>query len=191
MILNGEKITMILSYQDILAAIEAREIIITPYDESAVGPCSIDLKLGDTFLVFHHGRLFRPNDRKAILKNSEVFRIENDESFLLSPNQFVLASTLEKISISKKYAATLQGKSSIARLGIVVQAAGLVNPGTGLKDPTTLTLEIAHQANSPVELVPGMPIIQIIFHQLTSESDVGYDDRERSMYIGLDAEPRV
>jgi dCTP deaminase len=182
---------MILSYQDILAAIESREIIISPYDKSAVGPCSIDLKLGDTFLVFHHGRLFRPNDREAILRNSEVFTIDKDEAFLLSPNQFVLASTLEKISISKKYAATLEGKSSIARLGIVVQAAGLVNPGTGLKDPTTLTLEIAHQANSPVELAPGMPIIQIIFHQLTSESSVGYDDRETSSYRGLTSKPRV
>ncbi|MFX1517683.1 MAG: dCTP deaminase [Promethearchaeota archaeon] len=182
---------MILSYQDILTAIESKEILISPFDKSAVGPCSIDLKLGDTFLVFHHGRLFRPNDRKAILKNSEVFRIEKDEAFLLSPNQFVLASTLEKISISKKYAATLEGKSSIARLGIVVQAAGLVNPGTGLKFPTTLTLEIAHQANSPVELVPGMPIIQIIFHRLTSESTLGYDDRPSSSFIGLGEEPRV
>lgn len=182
---------MILAYQDILAAIEAHEIFISPFDDSSVGPCSIDLKLGDTFLVFHHGKLFRPNDRGAILKNSEVFRIEKDESFLLSPNQFVLASTLEKISISKNYAATLEGKSSIARLGIVVQAAGLVNPGTGLKKPSTLTLEIAHRANSPVELSPGMPIIQIIFHQLTSETTIGYDDRDKSQYIGLDHEPRV
>ncbi len=181
---------MILSYQDILAAIDAKEITISPFDKSAVGPCSVDLKLGDTFLVFHHGRLFRPNDRNAILKNSEIFRIDKNESFLLSPNQFVLASTLEKISISKKYAATLEGKSSIARLGIVVQAAGLVNPGTGLKNPTTLTLEIAHQANSPVELIPGMPIIQILYHSLSSESMVGYDDREKSQYIGLD-DPRV
>ncbi|MFX0171269.1 MAG: dCTP deaminase [Candidatus Hodarchaeota archaeon] len=181
---------MILSHQDILAAIQAQEIYISPFDETAVGPCSVDLKLGNTFLVFHHGRLFRPNDRNAILKNTEIYRIEKNESFLLSPNQFVLASTLEKIAISKKYAATLEGKSSIARLGIVVQAAGLVNPGTGLKDPTTLTLEIAHQANSPVELVPGMPIIQILYHKLTSETEIGYDDREKSKYIGLN-EPRV
>jgi dCTP deaminase len=181
---------MILSHQDILAAIEAQEIYISPFDDSAVGPCSVDLRLGNTFLVFHHGRLFRPNDRNAILKNTEIYRIEKDESFLLSPNQFVLASTLEKISISKKYAATLEGKSSIARLGIVVQAAGLVNPGTGLRSPTTLTLEIAHQANSPVELVPGMPIIQIIYHRLTSETAIGYDDSKKSKYIGLN-EPRV
>ncbi|MFX0212386.1 MAG: dCTP deaminase [Candidatus Hodarchaeota archaeon] len=181
---------MILSHQDILAAIKAQEIYISPFDETAVGPCSVDLKLGNTFLVFHHGRLFRPNDRNAILKNTEIYRIGTNESFLLSPNQFVLASTLEKIAISKKYAATLEGKSSIARLGIVVQAAGLVNPGTGLKDPTTLTLEIAHQANSPVELIPGMPIIQILYHRLTSETEMGYDDREKSKYIGLN-EPRV
>ncbi len=181
---------MILSYQDILKAIEEKEITINPFDKSAVGPCSVDLRLGNTFLVFQHGRIFKPSDRHKILKNTEIFRIQEDETFVLSPNQFVLASTLEKISISKRYAATLEGKSSIARLGIVVQAAGLVNPGTGLKNPTTLTLEIAHQANSPVELIPGMSIIQIIYHRLTSETTVGYDDRGKSKYIGLN-EPRV
>jgi len=180
---------LILSNKDIIKAIKSKEITISPFDEDAVGPCSVDLKLGSTFLVFRHGRMFRPNDRTAILKNTEIVRVD-EEPFVLSPNQFVLASTLERISISKNYAATLQGKSSIARLGIVVQAAGLVNPGTGLKNPTTLTLEIAHQANSPVELIPGMPIIQIIYHQLTSESTIGYDDRPKSKYIGLN-DPQV
>ncbi|WP_455142988.1 dCTP deaminase [Candidatus Hodarchaeum mangrovi] len=180
---------MILSNQDIITAIKEKEISINPFDENAIGPCSVDLKLGNTFLVFRHGRMFRPNDRTAIHKNTEIIRVD-DEPFVLSPNQFVLASTLEKISISKKYAATLEGKSSIARLGIVVQAAGLVNPGTGLNDPTTLTLEIAHQANSPVELIPGMPIIQIIYHRLSSPATVGYDDRPKSRYIGLN-DPQI
>ncbi|GAG88712.1 unnamed protein product, partial [marine sediment metagenome] len=135
------------------------------------------------------GNVFRPNDTEKIIKNSEVVHTEG-EPFLLSPNQFVLAQTSEKITISKNLAATLEGKSSVARLGIVVHAAGLVNPGTGLKSPTTLTLEISQQANSPVELVPGMPIIQIIFHQLSSEATIGYDEREKSKYVGLD-EPKL
>ena len=180
---------MILSNQDILAKIEEHEIIINPFDKNAVGPCSVDLTLGDCFLVFRQGYLFRPNDTEKIFKNSEVVHTEG-EPFLLSPNQFVLAQTLEKISISKNFAATLEGKSSVARLGIVVHAAGLVNPGTGLKSPTTLTLEISQQANSPVELVPGMPIIQIIFHQLSSEATIGYDERTKSKYVGLD-EPKL
>lgn len=176
---------MILSNTDILKEIKAQEIIIDPFDEEAVGPCSIDLTLGDTFLVFRHGYVLRPNDATRIEENSEI-RCTEGGSFLLSPNQFVLACTQEKIAISKKIAATLEGKSSIARLGIVVHAAGLVNPGTGMKSPTTLTLEISQQANSPVELVPGMSIIQIIFHRLSSEASIGYDDREKSKYVGLD-----
>ncbi|NHJ00926.1 MAG: dCTP deaminase [Candidatus Heimdallarchaeota archaeon] len=180
---------MILSNKDILSAMEAQEIVISPFDSSAIGPCSVDLHLGSSFLVFRHGTLFRPNQPESILKNTEMVQTEG-EPFLLSPNQFVLASTKEKISISRNLAATLEGKSSIARLGIVVHAAGLVNPGTGLKSPTTLTLEISQQANSTVELEPGMPIIQIIFHRLTSEATIGYDDRSSSKYIGLDA-PKV
>ncbi len=53
---------MILSNQDILAKIEERELIINPFDKNAVGPCSVDLTLGDCFLVFRQGYLFRPND---------------------------------------------------------------------------------------------------------------------------------
>ena len=100
----------------------------------------------------------------------------------------MLASTSEKISMSKKYAATLEGRSYVARMGVVVHAAGLVNPGTGLQHPTTLTLEI--HSSMPVYLKPGMGIVQIIFHELKSESDEGYDERPQSKYIGLD-EPRV
>ncbi|MHA2075271.1 MAG: dCTP deaminase [Candidatus Hodarchaeales archaeon] len=180
---------MILSNQDICAKIDEKEIIINPFNKNSVGPCSVDLTLGDCFLVFRHGYVFRPNDTEKIIKNSEVIHTEG-EPFLLSPNQFVLAQTLEKIAISKNLAATLEGKSSVARLGIVVHAAGLVNPGTGLKSPTTLTLEISQQANSPVELLPGMPIIQIIFHQLSSEATIGYDEREKSKYVGLE-EPKL
>ena len=49
----------------------------------------------------------------------------------------------------------------------------------------TLTLEI--HTSVPVYLKPGMGIIQIIFHKLSSKAQVGYDERHDSHYVGLDA----
>jgi len=172
---------MILSRKDILTAIKENKITIDPYNQENVGPCSVDLHLSSKFSVFKHGQ---PVRLSASLENHTHDVDTKGNPFFLSPGHFVLASTLEKISISKTLAASLEGRSYVARLGVLVHGAGLVNPGTGLIKPTTLTLEI--HTSVPVYLNPGMGIIQIIFHQLSSESDIGYDEREQSRYIGLD-----
>ncbi len=181
---------MILAREDILEALARNEIKIIPLkNQSAIGPCSVDLHLSDHFSVFRTGNVLSPANQSQTTANIEDINTGN-RPFLLSPGQFILASTQEKIAVSKSLAATLQGRSSIARMGVVVQAAGLVNPGTGLETPTTLTLEVFCQANQPVELIPGIPIIQIIFHKLTRETAIGYDEREGSQYVGLDS-PRL
>ena len=135
------------------------------------------------------GNLFSPHDREVVKTHSELV-ITNGEPFTLYPGQFILGQTQEKVAISKALAATLEGRSSVARLGIVVHAAGLVNPGTGLNKPTRLTLEIFCQLNNPVQLIPGMGIMQILFHKLTSAVETGYDERSSSHYIGLE-DPRI
>ncbi|MHA2168282.1 MAG: dCTP deaminase [Candidatus Hodarchaeales archaeon] len=177
---------MILSHKEIMEAIKNKEITIDPLIENAVGPCSVDLTLSDKFNVFKTGKLFTPRDRDAVRSHSELIETGTDP-FTLSPGQFILGQTQEKISIGKHLAGTLEGRSSVARLGIVVHAAGLVNPGTGLLKPTRLTLEIFCQLNNPVQLIPGMGIMQILFHKLTSKSEIGYDERSSSQYIGLNS----
>ncbi len=173
----------ILSKNDIYKAIAEGEIGIDPYDPNLVGPCSVDLHLSSKFSLFRTGIIVSPGTRN----HTESIDTKG-EPFFLSPGHFILASTKEKISLSKKYAATLEGRSYVARMGVVVHAAGLVNPGTGVVHPTTLTLEI--HSSMPVYLHPGMGIVQIIFHELKTEASVGYDERKESKYIGLDA-PRV
>ena len=173
----------ILSKNDILKAIADGEITIDPYDPQFVGPCSVDLHLSSKFSLFRTGVIVSPGTHN----HTEALDTKG-EPFFLSPGHFILASTKEKISLGKKYAATLEGRSYVARMGVVVHAAGLVNPGTGVEHPTTLTLEI--HSSMPVNLQPGMGIVQIIFHELTTEASEGYDERKGSKYIGLD-EPRV
>ena len=173
---------MILPDHEILEAIKKKEIIIIPFNPENLGPCSVDLTLADEFVIFKEGLIVDPMNPKSIEQGISIIRT-NGKPFILKPGQFVLARTHEKIALSKKYAATLEGRSSIARLGIVVHAAGLVNPGTGLLKPKPLVLEIFCQNNSPVKLYPGMRIVQIIFHRLTSEVKTGYDERKKSVFV--------
>jgi len=168
---------MILPDHEIIEAIKKGEIKIIPFKPENVGPCSVDLTLADEFVIFRKGAIIDPLDVESIRKGIVITKTYN-KPLLLEPGQFILAKTAEKVILSKKYAATLEGRSSIARLGIVVHAAGLVNPGTGLKEPKPLVLEIFCQNSSPVKLYPGMKIVQIIFHKLSSEASIGYDERE-------------
>ncbi|MHA1377244.1 MAG: dCTP deaminase [Candidatus Helarchaeota archaeon] len=174
---------MIIPDYEILEMIKKKEIIINPFEESNIGPCSVDLHLDNIFSVFKMGIVVDPKDPSSINSAIETIDIKDNEYFIIAPGQFVLASTIETISIPKNIAATLEGLSSVARLGLTVHAAGLVNSGTGIKKPTTLTLEISCK-NIPVKLYVGMRIVQIIFHRLENASKIGYDERKSSRYIG-------
>ncbi|MDF1540280.1 MAG: dCTP deaminase [Candidatus Thorarchaeota archaeon] len=174
---------MMLSDKDIKTAIEKGEIMIDPFDVISVGPCSVDLHLDSAFRVYHPGppvdiHADRPLDEETKLVNT------GKDPFMILPGQFILGQTIESISVSEGYAGLLEGRSSIARLGIIVHAAGLVNPGTGVDKPGRLTLEIFCENLSPVMLYPGMPIVQIMFVPLSSRAGTGYDRRDSSRYVG-------
>ena len=172
---------MILSDVEIVEAIKRKEIIVEPFVEENVGPCSIDLTLSDEFAVFKEGKVIDPQKPETLRESIEIVKT-NDKPFMLKPKQFVLAMTREKIGVSKNIAATLEGRSSIARLGIVVHAAGLVSPGSGMLYPKPLILEVFSQNVSSVKLYPGMRIVQVIFHRLSQPAATGYDEHPRSTY---------
>jgi len=172
---------MILSDRDIRKAIKEGKIIIDPITEDNIGPCSVDLTLSDKFLIFKGSNTIDPKDPKSLQNNIKVIDTKG-QPLIIQPKQFILAMTREKIGISKDLAATLEGRSSIARLGIIVHAAGLVSPGSGMINPKPLVLEVFCENTAPIKLYPGMRIVQIIFHKLTSIATVGYDERKTSVF---------
>ena len=175
-----------MSDKEILEAMKTGEILIEPFSATdMLGPCSVDLHLLDEFRVFKMGRVVDPQGDNSSDQVTELIST-GGKPFIIAPGQFTLASTIEKIAISKGIAATLEGRSSIARMGIMVHAAGLVNPGTGIVKPSRLTLEVSCQNSSPVKLYPNMKIVQIIFHRLGAKATLGYDERKTSRFVGLD-----
>jgi dCTP deaminase len=162
---------MILSDRDIREQISAGRITIDPFDPSCLQPSSVDLHVDDQFRVFANSRYPYIDVREEMPDLTELVQVKPDEPFILHPGEFVLGSTLERVSIPDDLVARLEGKSSLGRLGLLIHStAGYVDPGWD----GYLTLELSNVANLPITLYPGMRIGQISFFQLTSPAETPY-----------------
>ena len=94
---------------------------------------SIDLRFRNEFKRFKKG--LTQNLTYEMLKNHEYtdpFEIANNQRLIINPGEIILTTTLETVSISNNFAGIITGRSSIARLGIMVHCCQeFVNPGQG------------------------------------------------------------
>ena len=173
---------MILSDRDIRSALDAGRIVIEPFSPDAVQPSSVDLHLDRRFRVFRNSRYPFIDVRQDQPDLTELVEIDAEQPFILHPGEFVLGSTLERVSLPDDLVARLEGKSSLGRLGLLIHStAGYVDPGWD----GNLTLELSNVANLPITLYYGMKIGQISFQQMSSPVDVAYgDSRIGSKYRG-------
>jgi dCTP deaminase len=173
---------LILSDRDIRAEIESGRIVIDPYTPEAVQPSSVDLHIDRRFRVFRNSRYPYIDVRQEMPELTELVEIEGDEPFILHPGEFVLASTLERVTLPDDLVARLEGRSSLGRLGLLIHStAGYVDPGWD----GNLTLELSNVANLPITLYDGMKIGQISFQRMSSPVEIAYGDpRLGSRYRG-------
>lgn len=174
---------MILSNVEIHAALDSGNLIIepqpTPRLPSDDAHCpynthTVDLRLGSEISIPDSGPFVydvtkRDSLAPFIYKNAVNKTISSETPHILKQNQFVLGITMESIGlpISKDgktcLAARIEGKSSRARLGLLVHfTAPTVHPGFD----GTLTLEMINLGASEIALVPGMPIAQLIIEEV-------------------------
>lgn len=168
---------MILSGGQIREYIEQGKIVIEPFDEKLIGPSQIDLRLGSKFRVFKEIDTVDSADSKTIEKNTELVKTDGDP-FLLDSGQLVLAVTKEKVAIPNDLVASIEGRSSIARMGAFIHiSSGHVNPGSGSEEPFPVTLEVLNMNPSPVKLYPDTRICQLLFYTMDKPVSEGYDER--------------
>ena len=166
---------MILSDRSILEAIQDGRIIIEPFDKDCLQPSSVDLHLDHRFLVFKNHTLGHIDVREDLSNLTQEVSTDDDDPFMLHPGEFVLGSTLERVSVPDDLVARLEGKSSLGRLGLLIHStAGYVDAGWDGQ----LTLELSNVANLPITLYPGMKIGQISFVQMTTTADRPYGSSE-------------
>jgi dCTP deaminase len=155
--------TSVLSDGTITRLVEEGRIKIDPWNPSLVQPASVDLRLGDTFRVFHNHRVTSIDLREPPANLTEEVRVAEGDSFVIHPGEFCLGRTLEWVELPDDVVARIEGKSSLGRLGLIVHAtAGFCDPGW----KGTLTLELNNLTRVPIKLYPGLLIAQLSFMTL-------------------------
>jgi dCTP deaminase len=110
---------------------------------------------------------------RAISKVSNLKTIDSKDGYRLPARSLVLGWTKEQVHLKSKarIAARVEGKSSLARLGLAVHVtAPTIHAGfTG-----QIQLEIINHGPLPIRLRAGMSICQLIFEQTLGFPEVGY-----------------
>ena len=163
---------VVLSDHTIKQEIDAGRIVIEPLGDGCIQPASVDLRLDKKLLRFIPDRYSFIDVRKPLDDLTEEFQIVDPAvPYLLQPNEFLLASTLEYIELPADIVARLEGKSSLGRLGLLVHAtAGYIDPGF----KGQITLEITNVANVPITLYDGMKISQISYLRMSTPAEFPY-----------------
>lgn len=129
----------VLSDRSIEEAVNQWDMIM-PYTIDQLQPASYDLSLGT----------IRIKDRLI------------DSIYSLDPQEFIIASTIEKVSLPSHIVGRIEGKSSWARKGLIIHTAGFIDPGF----VGQVTLEITNLSKKPIPLKVGELICQIAFQTL-------------------------
>lgn len=179
---------MVLSDRDIRKALEFGKIKVTPAPnlDEQLGSCTLDLRLGTVFRVFNQNTspYIDPQDPATLKDLTNEVTVENGKPFTLHPGEFVLAMTDEFVELPDDLTASLEGRSSIGRLGVVVHSTA-ANVDAGFRG--NITLELANMGRIPVMLYPGMRICALSFQELTTPAEVPYYKKKSAKYSGQKA----
>lgn len=156
--------------------------LLTPFDEGTKRPFYIssglssggyDLALGEEFKMFSpvNCHIIDPLDLdEAAFAEVRPKVCEGKTNpadgkplryVVLPPHSYILAETKEKIDVPADVMIVVVGKSTYARLGVIVNVTPLEAGWTGVT-----TLEIANTAPTAVKIYLGMGIAQAMFHRM-------------------------
>jgi dCTP deaminase len=170
---------MFLSDQDIKKAVKAGELVLSNFDVSRLGPASYDILLGNKFMINEPYSIDAIDPLKHKFAKMRDIILKKDETFILHPGVSILGISADYFG-SEKYLIQLHGKSSLARIGLMVHnTAGLINPGHFL----SVTFELCNLNNVPIVLTPGMPIAQLTFSLMTTPPLVKFKQDKKYKYV--------
>ena len=166
---------MFLSDKDIKAAVNAGAITLDPFREAQLQPASYDIRLGNTFIVNEPHTAAVIDIERGIFPKTQTIEVADGGEFVLHPGVSILGYSKERFG-SDTYLIEVNGKSSLARIGLIVHnSASIVNPGHYLN----IALELCNLNNVPIVLRPNMPIAQLTFSTLSSNTKQTYQKTGR------------
>ena len=145
------------------------------------------MRLGNEFRVFQahtapYIDLSGPKEEVSAaidrVMSDEIY-IANGEVFILHPGELALAVTLESVTLPDNIVGWLDGRSSLARLGLMVHVtAHRIDPGWSGR----IVLEFYNGGRLPLGLRPGMTIGALNFETMSGPAERPYNKRADAKY---------
>lgn len=156
-----------LTASKILEEIKEGNIYISDFNIDQLNPNSYNIKLAN-ILKYYTSKTLDPHDSKTLETNNLIIP---DEGIILVPGILYIGSTKETIG-TNKYISSIDGRSSIGRLGIQIHmTAGFGD--IGFNGTYTLEITVVH----PVHIYPDMLIGQVYFEKPDGNIDFLYNGR--------------
>lgn len=155
--------------------------------QDAISGVSVDVRLGNQFRVFkdHTAPYIDLSGPSAEVQQamdrvmSEQITIENGDAFFLHPGELALAVTYESVTLPADIVGWLDGRSSLARLGLMVHVtAHRIDPGWHGR----IVLEFYNSGKLPLALRPMMTIGALNFERLAQPVARPYNTRKNAKY---------
>lgn len=159
---------MILSDKTLMKMLEENELVVEPIEKEQIQPASIDIRLGNTFSIVEDTSTGIIN-----LENEIKYKTITSDTYILLPNQFVLATTMEYFDLPDDLTAFVEGRSSLGRMGLFIQNAGWVDPGF----KGEITLELYNANRCAIELKAGRRVGQLVFAKMDDKAINPYNGK--------------
>lgn len=164
---------MILSDSAILKSIENNELVIKNCREDYLQNTSWDVRLGRNLLWLKPAESGYYIDTKNKDTHDYTTIYAKNEGIIIHPNYLYLAVTTEYFEFNKSLSGTVDGVSSLGRLGISVhQTAGYCDEG--FKGHVTLEITTIY----PIILYPNMIIGQMVFKRVEGDVTNPYNKKK-------------
>ena len=155
---------MYLSSTTIARYLDEGKIKVLPsFDRANIRPTGLRLHLDGTILVPRPGQT-------VDLAGGQPPRFDpvaiGPEGYVLKPGGFILGATAEKFQVPRDIICLIEGRSTDARLGIIVHCTASTVDGN-YDAPASVTLEMANLGPFDIILRPGIPVAMILFAELT------------------------
>jgi dCTP deaminase len=173
---------------DIIKYIEDGRIGVEPKpDHDLISGVTLDIRLGNKFRVFNdhvapYVDLSGPREEvdkaMASIMSDEIW-IDDGDPFFLHPGELALAITFESITLPADIVGWLDGRSSLARLGLMVHVtAHRIDPGWS----GNIVLEFYNSGKLPLALRPGMKIGALNFETMSGSAANPYNIKKGAKY---------
>lgn len=168
-----------LTDHEILEFIKARRLIIDPFDETKLRSGKCEVQLGRYVLIPEKTeRIIDPADETGEPPYRKIDIKENP--YVMTPGTFILAQTDEKIGLDGDFSMYIDGRSTLARLGLSIhQTSTYIPPG---QDPHIITLELFNAGIWSIRLSYKMHIGHLNIFKFSSKNTV--EARHYNQYNG-------